>query len=170
MFQWEKGCIIIIRMKQVHIPAQHCTSVRLWYVSLSTFFSSLKSRIMLMLETAWTIVKNLGFFKNLFLIGGKLLYNVVLVSTIRQCKLAMIIHISTPSWLSPCPHFIPSISVITEGQAALPVLYSNLSPAGCFTVVVGVCQCYFLCLSHSLLPSCVHSLPSMSASPFLPCK
>ena len=31
------------------------------------------------------------------LIGGKLLYNVVLVSAIQQCKSAIIIHISPPS-------------------------------------------------------------------------
>ena len=37
-------------------------------------------------------------FQNLFLIGGKLLYNVVLVSVSEQCKAAIIIHISSPCW------------------------------------------------------------------------
>ena len=35
-------------------------------------------------------------FKNLFLIGGKLLYNVVMVSAIQECKLTIIIHVSPP--------------------------------------------------------------------------
>ena len=39
-----------------------------------------------------------------FLIGGKFLYTVVLVSAIQQCKSAIIIHISPPSGaLSPPP-------------------------------------------------------------------
>ena len=40
-----------------------------------------------------------------FLIGGKLLYNVVLVSAIQQCKLAIIIHVSPPFLVSlPSSH------------------------------------------------------------------
>ena len=35
-------------------------------------------------------------FKILFLIGGKLLYNVVLVSAIQQCESAICMHISPP--------------------------------------------------------------------------
>ena len=39
-----------------------------------------------------------------FLIGGKLLYDVVLVSAIQQCESAIITHISPPSWVSlPSP-------------------------------------------------------------------
>ena len=38
-----------------------------------------------------------NFFYNLFLIGGQLLYNVVLVSTVQQCESALSIHISPPS-------------------------------------------------------------------------
>ena len=35
--------------------------------------------------------------------GGKLLYNIVLVSAVQQCGLAIIIHISPPSRASPYP-------------------------------------------------------------------
>ena len=37
------------------------------------------------------------FFKNLFLIGGILLYNIVLMSTIYQHESAISIHMSPPS-------------------------------------------------------------------------
>ena len=47
-----------------------------------------------MLETAASIPK--GFFKIHFLIWGKLLYNVVLVSAIQQCKSDIIMHILPP--------------------------------------------------------------------------
>ena len=35
-----------------------------------------------------------------FLVGGKLLYNVVLVSVIQHCTSAIIVHISPPAWAS----------------------------------------------------------------------
>ena len=40
------------------------------------------------------------FFKIYSLIGIKLLYNVVLITAIQQCNLAIIIPISPPSWAS----------------------------------------------------------------------
>ena len=69
-----------------------------------------------------------------FLIGGKLLYNVVLVSAIQQDESAIIIHISPPSWASlPLPTASHLPQVITECQAGLPILYNNFSPAIHFT-------------------------------------
>ena len=59
-----------------------------------------------------------------FLIGGKLLYSVMLVSPVQQCKSAIIVCVSPPS-----PPPIPPFWVITEHQARLPVLYSNLRHA-----------------------------------------
>ena len=58
-----------------------------------------------------------------FLVGGKLLYNGVLVSVIQHCTSAIIIHISHPVWASlTSPH--PTLKgVITELQAELPVFY-----------------------------------------------
>ena len=41
-----------------------------------------------------------NFFFNLFLIGGQLLYNVMLVSAIYQYQSAICIHVSAPSWTS----------------------------------------------------------------------
>ena len=58
------------------------------------------------------------------LIGGKLLYSVVLVSAAQQYDSAIITRMSPPS-----PPHIPPFWVITDRQAGLPVLYSNFSPA-----------------------------------------
>ena len=57
---------------------------------------------------------NLFSFFNLFLIGGKLLYNVVLVSAIQQSKSVITIHMSPPIY--------PICLGITELQAGLLVL------------------------------------------------
>ena len=74
------------------------------------------------------------FFK--YLIGGKLLYNVVLVSAIQQCKsvrfkyiyIYIYIYLSPPSWDS-LPDPIPSLYIITVCQAGLSVLYNNFTLA-----------------------------------------
>ena len=58
------------------------------------------------------------------LIGGKLLYSVVLVSAMQQCDSAIITRMSPPS-----PPRFPPFWVITDRQAGLPVPYSNFSPA-----------------------------------------
>ena len=57
--------------------------------------------------TGWVYCIDSIFF-NLFLIGGQLLYNVVLVSAIQQCESAINIQLFPSSWasLSP-PHPIP---------------------------------------------------------------
>ena len=57
---------------------------------------------------------NLFSFFNLFLIGGKLLYNVVLVSAIQQSKSVITIHMSPPIY--------PICLGITELQAGLLLL------------------------------------------------
>ena len=69
----------------------------------------------------------------LFLIGVELLYNVVLVSSVQQSESTICIPISPPSWTSLPPTTIPRISVTTEHQAELPVLYSRLPLAIYFT-------------------------------------
>ena len=56
-----------------------------------------------------------------------MLYNAVLVSASQQCESAISIHISPPSRASlPALAPILPISVLTECQAELPVLYSYL--------------------------------------------
>ena len=111
-----------------------------------------------------------SFLKFYFLIGRKLLYSVVLVSAVQQCKSAMIIHISLPSWTS-LPSHGPTLQVITVCQVGLPVLCSNFSPAVCFTHG----SVYRLMLLSPfaplfLSPTMSASLFSLSVSPFLPCK
>ena len=77
------------------------------------------------------------------------------VSAIQQCKIGHN-YAYIPSFLSlpPLAPALPSRS--TERQAGLPVLYSNFSPAICFTHgsrYTYICHCLFLHSSHSRLPS-----------------
>ena len=65
-----------------------------------------------------------------FLIEGKLLYTVVIISAIQH-KSAIITHISSPSWASLLPG-PPTSKFISEHQAGVPVLY-NFSPVICYT-------------------------------------
>ena len=67
-----------------------------------------------------------------FLIGVKLIYNVLMVSAVQQNKSAIIIPISPPSWASfPFLHPIPLGHHRVPGWA--PFLYSNFSSAIYFT-------------------------------------
>ena len=93
-----------------------------------------------------------------FLTGGKLLYNVVLVSAIQQCKLAIFIHKSSPFWAPLSSTFSP-FKVITGCQAGLPVLYSNFSLTIYFThgsVYMSILLSPFVPLFSSLTVSTVH--------------
>ena len=64
-----------------------CASFLVWYSPSCSFFILL-------------LVFQVCFFLIYFVIGGKLLYNVVLVSAIQHCKSVIIIHITPPSWAS----------------------------------------------------------------------
>ena len=77
--------------------------------------------------------KHLPRKKRFFLIGGKLLCNVVLDSAIQQQhESGIIIHMSPPSCASfPSP--IPPLWIITEHEAGRPVLYSNFPALYHFT-------------------------------------
>ena len=69
----------------------------------------------------------------LILIGGSLLYNIVLVSAIHQRESATGVHISPPSWTSlppPSPFCCSSLSQSTRFE--LPVSYSKFPSAMCF--------------------------------------
>ena len=83
----------------------------------------------------------------------------MLVSAVQQSKSAIIIHISLPSWASlPYPHPTPLGHHRVSGW--LPVLYSNISPAICFThgsVYMSMLLSPFVPLSPS---------PTVSTSPF----
>ena len=115
----------------------------------------------------------LHFFYTYFLIGGKLFYNVVMVSAIQQCKSALTVHMSSPSGAS-LPFKLPThlVHLREEHQAVLSLLYGHFSPAIFFTL--GSVHTYIdATLSiHPILftPSVFTSPFSTYASPILPCK
>ena len=71
-------------------------------------------------------------FKNLFLIEGLLLYNIVLVSAVQD-EPAICVHVLPHSWLSQHPHPICVQSILHRALAELPGLYSIFPLSLCFT-------------------------------------
>ena len=108
------------------------------------------------------------FLKKFYLlIGGKLLYNVVLVSAIQEYKSAIIIYIWPPSWTSlPCPP-PPSRSSQSRTSPCYVAISYQLS---ILHMVVYICQGYFLHCPTLSLPHCIHKSVSASMSSFLPCE
>ena len=103
-----------------------------------------------------------------FLIGGKLLSNVVLVSAIQWCKSALSLHISPPSGASlPSPH--PSRSSQSP-RLGSPCHTATSHQLSALHMTMYMCRCYVLCSSHSFLPVlcpqahflylCLHSFPA----------
>ena len=95
-----------------------------------------------------------------FWIGVSLLYNVVIVSAEQQCKSAIRIHTTLPSWAS-LPLRPPTLLDHHRAVSCAPCAVKQ-PPASCpFYMVVYICQCYALRSSHPLLPLLcpqVHSL------------
>ena len=105
-----------------------------------------------------------------FLIGGELLYNVVLASAVHQYELVTGIHMSllNPPLIS---HPIPSTSSPTSRLSQTSALSSlghtaNSHLQSVLHMVMYMFPCYSLKSFYPLLPP----LFSMSASPLLPCK
>ena len=75
-----------------------------------------------------------------FLIGGKLLYSVVLVSALQQWKpiITIYVYMSLPSVSSLPRSRISPLWMVTEPQAGLPVLCSSSPPAVLHVVVLYV--------------------------------
>ena len=97
-----------------------------------------------------------------------MLYNIVVVSAIHQCKSVMII-LYICSLLSHPPLLIPALSVVTEHAAGLPVLHSSFPLAVCFRHN----GAYVSMLLSQLVPpspSPTVSTRPFSLSPFLLCK
>ena len=107
------------------------------------------------------------FLIYLFLIGGELLYNIVLVSTIHQRESARVI--MCPLSLEPPSHFppIPPLEVVSEHQLWVPCVTQQI-PTGSLILRMAMymSQCCSLNLSHPLLPPVYLQVSSlMSASP-----
>ena len=109
-------------------------------------------------------LQSFSFFFNLFLIGGWLLYNVVLVSAIQQCEAAKSIHRS-PSPTPPHPSSLsqstslrlsvsssklPQAISFTYGSIYVPVLPPQFIPPYSYRLCSQVCS---LCL-------CLYSCPA----------
>ena len=108
-------------------------------------------------------------FKFYFLIGGKRLCNVVLVSASQQHKSAITIHISAPSCSSLLRPSHPS--KLSQSSRLGPCVMQQLLTSHLFYPW----QCIYVSAALSIRPS--PSLPaastclfSSSALPFLPCK
>ena len=106
------------------------------------------------------------------LIGGKLLYGVVMVAAVQQHNSAVITHIS--SLLSHPPLPTPALQTVTGRLSGLPVLHSNFSPAVCFTHC-GVYMSMLLSPCSVLsFPYCIHkavlciSIPSLQMGSLIP--
>ena len=105
----------------VFITCQHGIKCLMYVISLTQRFSTFNTHtqssgdnviMWILILYVWDVAKEVVvfffFFLCLFvhfLIGGKLLYNSVLVSAVQQCESIMIIYVSLPSGaFLPCPH------------------------------------------------------------------
>ena len=97
-----------------------------------------------------------------------MLYSVALVSAIPQCKSVLIVCVCVYSLPLKPPFPLPSHCTLSQSQAGLPVLHSSCPLAVYFTMIVHICQCYFLNSSHPLPALCsvsslhlhLHSFPA----------
>ena len=95
-----------------------------------------------------------------------MLYNIVLVSAVKQSESITHIPISPPSWTS---HSLPHPTYLSHHRAEFPVLYSRFPLSTYFThcsVYMSVSISQFI---PPLCPALSMYLFSMSASLFLPC-
>ena len=74
--------------------------------------------------------------------GGKLLYNVVLVSAIQQHESAITIYISPPPWASTTPSSHSSRSSRSTGLGSPCYITTGQPPI--LHMIVNICWCFFL--------------------------
>ena len=120
----------------------------------------------------------LMLFLNLFLIGEKLLYNILLISALQPCEPAITIHISSATWAS-FPSSLHTALGNHRAPSRTPVLYRNFSPAIYFThdaIYAYICWCYLPIHPTLSFPHCVHksilynciSIPSLQIGSSIP--
>ena len=112
-----------------------------------------------------------SFLKKLFLIGGSLFYNIVLVPEIHQHESAVGMHVSPPSWPSFPPHSRPPDCHRAAGWA--PCVIRSFPLATYF--IYGNVYIRISVLLSQFVPPC--PAPALSISPlsiseslFLPCE
>ena len=116
-----------------------------------------------------------NFPPNLFIIEGKLFYDVVLTSAVHQLESAIGVHVSPPS-LNSLPPPTPSYpSGLSEPQFAFPESLNKFPLVIYFThcvVHASMLLCPFISPSLPPLTPLLGSISlfSMSTSPLLPCK
>ena len=99
-----------------------------------------------------------------FLIGGELLYNIVLVSAIHQHESAISIHMSPRSWTS-LPHHSTPRGCHREPDLSSLHHRANSHWLSILHMVICIFQCYSLNSSHPLLPSLSPQLCSLCLHP-----
>ena len=121
---------------------QRCQASQMWFTELKTefFFSS--------------------YYLFYFLIGVKLLYNIVWVSAVQWCRSAIGIHVSPPSWASLHPP-TPLCHHRAADWVSCVILYNSFSPAIFFThesAYMSMLLSLFIPLLLPVLCPQVHSL------------
>ena len=109
----------------------------------------------------------------IFLIGAKLLYNVMLISAVQQYKSAIILHITTPSW-APSYHSKSSQSIRLVSLCYIIASYQlYLLPMivyiyqRCFLLSFHTLLSFLHCVYKSILCICVSS-PSLQIGSLVP--
>ena len=105
-----------------------------------------------------------------FLFGEWLLYNVVLGSSVQQCKSALSIHMLPPP--EPPSHSPPHSSPLCchRAQVWAPCIIQHLLTSIYFTPVIYMFQCCSFNSSHPLLPSLCPQVYPLLTSLLLPWK
>ena len=104
--------------------------VCLWIWVRGNTSNQVNHHLPIFLLSFWNINNFFFIFYICFLIGEKLLYNVLLVSAIQQCESAVSIYVSPPSWrkpLSPLPShpFRQSSQSIRLGSLLYAAIYTH---------------------------------------------
>ena len=108
-----------------------------------------------------------SFLIYLFLIEGQLLYNIGLISAIRQHELAIGVHMSPPSWTSLLPPTLSYPSRFLQSPWLSPLSHTANFCRLCVSYTI-VCASMLLCPLTSPSPSSPQPCPqvcSLSASP-----
>ena len=120
-----------------------------WSLSILLIFSKLPTFGLLFHLFLISVIESY-LYLFIFLIGAKLLYDVMLISAVQQYKSAIIIHMTTP-FCAPSPP--PSHHSKSSQSTRLDSLCCVIAPyqLSLLPMIAYIYQCCFLCSSHTLL-------------------